>query len=96
MSCQLCSTFLTIESASFVDDLTSTPRLRSSCADPSRLILAGSQASTRASIPYWQPLLQLFGAMYLPVIFSLLFYLNLVAWSAARINFVLIFELDVS
>lgn len=56
---------------------------------------AGATATTRAEIPYWQPLLQLFGGMFLPILFALLFYLNLLAWSAARINHVLIFELDV-
>jgi hypothetical protein len=47
------------------------------------------------SIPYWTALLQLFGAILLPILFTLLFYLNLVAWHFARINYVLIFELDV-
>lgn len=59
-------------------------------------LVAGTQESTRLSIPYWEPLLQLFSAMYLPVLFAMLFYLNLVAWASARINYVLIFELDVS
>ncbi|GAA5978749.1 hypothetical protein JCM11641_006165 [Rhodosporidiobolus odoratus] len=50
---------------------------------------------TRAEIPYWNALLQLFGACFLPVFFSIGFFLNLAAWSQARINYVLIFELDV-
>lgn len=33
--------------------------------------------------------------MYLPVLFTMLFYLNIIAWHYARINYVLIFELDV-
>ncbi|GAA5901324.1 hypothetical protein JCM5296_006760 [Sporobolomyces johnsonii] len=53
------------------------------------------QADTRRSIPYWAGLLQLFGACFLPVFFSLAFFLNLAAWSIGRINYVLIFELDV-
>ncbi|GAA5941117.1 hypothetical protein JCM1841_003062 [Sporobolomyces salmonicolor] len=53
------------------------------------------QADTRLSIPYWAGLLQLFGACFLPVFFSLAFFLNLAAWSVGRINYVLIFELDV-
>ncbi|BGP02696.1 EXS family protein/ERD1/XPR1/SYG1 family protein [Rhodotorula toruloides ATCC 204091] len=53
------------------------------------------KASTRREIPYWPALLQLFGACYLPVFFSLAFFLNLATWSYARINYVLIFELDV-
>ncbi|KAL8281446.1 hypothetical protein RQP46_006130 [Phenoliferia psychrophenolica] len=40
-------------------------------------------------------LLQLFGAIYLPVLFSMAFYINILAWHYARINYVLIFELDI-
>ncbi|KAL8291362.1 hypothetical protein RQP46_002340 [Phenoliferia psychrophenolica] len=58
-------------------------------------LIKSSQASTRVEIPYWQALLQLFGAMFLPVLFAMLFYLNIVAWHYARINYVLIFELDI-
>jgi hypothetical protein len=32
----------------------------------------------------------------IPVLFAMGFYLNILAWDAARINRVLIFELDVS
>ncbi|GAA6058085.1 hypothetical protein JCM3770_001104 [Rhodotorula araucariae] len=53
------------------------------------------KASTRREIPYWPALMQLFGACFLPVFFALAFFLNLAAWSNARINYVLIFELDV-
>ncbi|GAA5838875.1 hypothetical protein JCM11251_003725 [Rhodosporidiobolus azoricus] len=53
------------------------------------------KASTRREIPQWNALLQLFGACFLPIFFSLAFFLNLAAWSYARINYVLIFELDV-
>ncbi|BGP39991.1 Xenotropic and polytropic retrovirus receptor 1 [Rhodotorula kratochvilovae] len=53
------------------------------------------KASTRREIPYWPALMQLFGACFLPVFFALAFFLNLAAWSHARINYVLIFELDV-
>ncbi|GAA6063122.1 hypothetical protein JCM10212_002325 [Sporobolomyces blumeae] len=52
-------------------------------------------ADTRAAIPYWPALLQLFGACYLPVFFALAFFLNLATWQYGRINYVLIFELDV-
>lgn len=70
----------------------------SACSKPMLNLpsLAGAHATTRAEIPYWAPLLQVFGGMFLPSLFALLFYLNLLAWSAARINHVLIFELDVS
>ncbi|GAA6021422.1 hypothetical protein JCM10207_004728 [Rhodosporidiobolus poonsookiae] len=53
------------------------------------------KASTRAEIPYWPALMQFFGACFLPVFFALAFFLNLAAWNYARINYVLIFELDV-
>ncbi|GAA5851252.1 hypothetical protein JCM8547_004184 [Rhodosporidiobolus lusitaniae] len=53
------------------------------------------KASTRREIPYWPALMQLFGACFLPIFFCLAFFLNLAAWSHARINYVLIFELDV-
>ena len=56
----------------------------------------GRQPRTRAEIPYWGALLQLFGACYLPVFFALAFFLNLATWHHGRINYVLIFELDVS
>ncbi|GAA5959606.1 hypothetical protein JCM3765_007215 [Sporobolomyces pararoseus] len=53
------------------------------------------QPRTRTEIPYWGALLQLFGACYLPVFFALAFFLNLATWHHGRINYVLIFELDV-
>ncbi|SCV74035.1 BQ2448_6467 [Microbotryum intermedium] len=58
-------------------------------------IVKSCSASTRAQIPYWEALLQLFGAMFLPILFSVLFFLNLSVWVKARINYILIFELDV-
>ncbi|BGP16090.1 hypothetical protein JCM10213_007531 [Rhodosporidiobolus nylandii] len=53
------------------------------------------KAHTRRDIPYWAALLQLFGACFLPVFFSLAFFLDLAAWNYTRINYVLIFELDI-
>ncbi|KAM0787692.1 hypothetical protein ACM66B_003754 [Microbotryomycetes sp. NB124-2] len=58
-------------------------------------IVHSARASTRAEIPYWQPLLQLWGSFFLPIWFSLFFYINILSWRRARINYVLIFELDV-
>lgn len=46
-------------------------------------------------MPYYGALLQLFGACYLPVFFALAFFINLATWNYGRINYVLIFELDV-
>lgn len=59
-------------------------------------IRTGCLANTRREIPYWAALLQLFGAEFLPVLFGLLFTLNLISWNYGRVNYVLIFELDVS
>ncbi|GAA6010693.1 hypothetical protein JCM11491_002899 [Sporobolomyces phaffii] len=53
------------------------------------------QPRTRIEIGYWGALLQLFGACYLPIFFTLAFFLNLSTWHHGRINYVLIFELDV-
>ncbi|KAB5594688.1 Xenotropic and polytropic retrovirus receptor-like protein [Ceratobasidium theobromae] len=49
----------------------------------------------RESVPEWGALLQVYAALSIPVIFTLLIGLNLVAWARARINFIFIFELDV-
>lgn len=61
----------------------------------SDLISTGARQATLEKIPYRNILLQLFGAMLLPILFAMLFYLNLLAWASARINYILIFELDV-
>ncbi|SGY45788.1 BQ5605_C001g00338 [Microbotryum silenes-dioicae] len=58
-------------------------------------VYIGCSASTRVQIPYWEALMQLFGAMFLPIFFSVLFFLNLSVWAKARINYILIFELDI-
>ncbi|KAF8707831.1 EXS family, partial [Rhizoctonia solani] len=52
------------------------------------------QEERRELIPEWAALLQVYAALCIPVIFSLLLGLNLVAWARARINFIFIFELD--
>ncbi|KAG9081541.1 hypothetical protein FRC06_005512, partial [Ceratobasidium sp. 370] len=52
------------------------------------------QAERREEIPEWAALLQVYAALCIPVIFSLLVGLNLIAWARARINFIFIFELD--
>ncbi|KAK4056864.1 Xenotropic and polytropic retrovirus receptor 1 [Microbotryomycetes sp. JL221] len=58
-------------------------------------IVHSAKPATHAAIPYWVPLLQLWGSFFLPILFSLFFYFNILAWRSARINHVLIFELDV-
>lgn len=39
------------------------------------------------AIPAWNGLLIVYGSLYLPVIFAMLFELNLDAWVNARINY---------
>jgi hypothetical protein len=48
-------------------------------------------ADTKRDIPAWAGLLQVYGAFYLPVIFGLLFFLNLEVWVRYRINYRFIF-----
>ncbi|WVO14281.1 hypothetical protein L204_101913 [Cryptococcus depauperatus] len=52
-----------------------------------------SRAQTRQEIPGWDGLLQAYGALYLPLIFALLFELNLMAYVTARINYEFVMEL---
>ncbi|CAE7131077.1 unnamed protein product [Rhizoctonia solani] len=52
------------------------------------------QEEQRERIPEWAALIQVYAALCIPVIFSLLLGLNMVAWARARINFIFIFELD--
>ncbi|KAG8734798.1 hypothetical protein FRC10_011431 [Ceratobasidium sp. 414] len=52
------------------------------------------QDERREAIPEWAALLQVYAALCIPVVFSLLVGLNLIAWARARINFIFIFELD--
>ncbi|KAI3625780.1 hypothetical protein CBS9595_001141 [Malassezia furfur] len=49
---------------------------------------------TRATMPNWAAVMQLYGAEFIPTMFALLFGLNLVGWQAVRINTVFIFEWD--
>ncbi|KAJ1311454.1 hypothetical protein OPQ81_009943 [Rhizoctonia solani] len=52
------------------------------------------QEEQREQIPEWAALIQVYAALCIPVIFSLLLGLNMIAWARARINFIFIFELD--
>ena len=47
----------------------------------------GFNQEARDAIPVWEGLLQVYGALFLPVIFAVLFELNLYAWVRARINY---------
>ncbi|CAE6461995.1 unnamed protein product [Rhizoctonia solani] len=57
-------------------------------------IYYSQQEEQREQIPEWAALMQVYAALCIPVIFSLLLGLNIVAWARARINFIFIFELD--
>lgn len=48
-------------------------------------------ADAHRVIPAWAGLLQVYGAFFLPVIFALLFFLNLEVWVRYRINYRFIF-----
>lgn len=45
------------------------------------------RSDTHVALPAWNGLLQVYGALFLPVIFAMLFELNLDAWVNARINY---------
>ncbi|CAO1622096.1 unnamed protein product [Sympodiomycopsis kandeliae] len=49
---------------------------------------------TQARIPSYEALLRVYGALFLPVLFALLFGLNLAAFAHSRINALFIFEWD--
>ncbi|GMK56353.1 hypothetical protein CspeluHIS016_0301930 [Cutaneotrichosporon spelunceum] len=49
---------------------------------------------TRQDIPAWGALLQMYGGLFIPVFFGLLFELNLCAWVEARINYEFVMELN--
>lgn len=51
----------------------------------------GFQQSVRDSIPGWDGLLFVYGVCLLPVVFSWLLGLNILAWAHSRINYIFIF-----
>ncbi|KAL7418429.1 Xenotropic and polytropic retrovirus receptor 1 [Cryptotrichosporon argae] len=57
------------------------------------LVKAG-EAETQRLLPAYAGLLQVYAALYLPVIFAILFELNLDAWVTARINYEFVMELS--
>jgi hypothetical protein len=56
------------------------------------LTIANS-AGIETEVPAWNGLLLVYGSLYLPVIFAMLFELNLDAWVNARINYEVCFSL---
>lgn len=57
--------------------------------------LEAGESSMHERVPAWKALLQVYGAMLVPVLFAMLFGLNLYGWKRARINAVYIFDFDV-
>ncbi|WVR00182.1 hypothetical protein IAU59_007324 [Kwoniella sp. CBS 9459] len=56
-------------------------------------LVESSRAETRTALPAWGGLLQVYAGLYLPVIFAMLFELNLGAYVSARINYEFVMEL---
>lgn len=52
------------------------------------------QPDTQARMPNCWPLMEVYATLAIPVIFSLLVGLNILAWSRKRLNYAFIFELD--
>ena len=50
-------------------------------------LMIAMSADIATEIPAWNGLLIVYGSLYLPVIFAMLFELNLDAWVNARINY---------
>jgi hypothetical protein len=51
------------------------------------VLITANTAGIETEIPAWNGLLLVYGSLYLPVIFAMLFELNLDAWVNARINY---------
>ncbi|WVQ74177.1 hypothetical protein IAR50_003771 [Cryptococcus sp. DSM 104548] len=56
-------------------------------------LVESCQQDTRDAIPSWEGLLMCYGGLYLPVVFALLFEINLLAYVNARINYEFVMEL---
>ena len=55
------------------------------CATVAGLVTA-LHPDTRIRVPAWDSLLRVYGALYIPTVFALLFGINLAAWKSARIS----------
>ncbi|KAG9046374.1 hypothetical protein FS837_004550 [Tulasnella sp. UAMH 9824] len=53
-----------------------------------------SRPELQQAMPYWRVMLEIYSALAIPVVFSLLIGLNMIAWARKRLNYVFIFELD--
>nr|XP_019044152.1 hypothetical protein I302_07433 [Kwoniella bestiolae CBS 10118]OCF23082.1 hypothetical protein I302_07433 [Kwoniella bestiolae CBS 10118] len=52
-----------------------------------------NKSHVRQELPAWEGLLQVYGGLYLPIAFAMLFQLNLGAYVAARINYEFVMEM---
>ncbi|KAJ1892452.1 Signal transduction protein [Kickxella alabastrina] len=59
-----------------------------------RAIYEATLLENEERVPYHRQLLQIYGAVYLVLVFLLLFSLNIMAWARAHINYRFIFEVD--
>ncbi|PIA17821.1 EXS-domain-containing protein [Coemansia reversa NRRL 1564] len=59
-----------------------------------RAIYEANLLSNEDRVPYHQQLLQIYGSIFLVLLFLLLFSLNILAWTRAHINYRFIFEID--
>ncbi|KAJ2896946.1 Signal transduction protein, partial [Coemansia aciculifera] len=59
-----------------------------------RAIYEANLLSNEQRVPYHRQLLQIYGSIFLVLIFLLLFSLNIMAWAQAHINYRFIFEVD--
>lgn len=57
-------------------------------------IVQSFHPDVRQQLPQWGALLCMYGGLYLPVLFGMLFELNLDAWVEARINYEFVMELN--
>ncbi|KAJ2112979.1 Xenotropic and polytropic retrovirus receptor 1 [Coemansia sp. RSA 922] len=59
-----------------------------------RAIYEANLLSNEQRVPYHRQLLQIYGSIFLVLIFLLLFSINIMAWTQAHINYRFIFEVD--
>ncbi|KAJ2805297.1 Xenotropic and polytropic retrovirus receptor 1 [Coemansia guatemalensis] len=59
-----------------------------------RAIYEANLLSNEERVPYHRQLLQIYGSIFLVLLFLLLFSLNILAWTRAHINYRFIFEID--
>lgn len=59
-----------------------------------RAIYEANLLSNEERVPYHRQLLQIYGSVFLVLLFLLLFSLNIMAWTKAHINYRFIFEVD--